>query len=32
MHGFPNTDTVIEQDGHVGHGAIPHGSASAATR
>lgn len=25
MHGFPNTDTVIEQDGHVGHGAILHG-------
>jgi phenylacetic acid degradation protein len=25
MHGFPNTDTVIEEDGHVGHGAILHG-------
>ncbi len=25
MHGFPNTDTVIEQDGHIGHGAILHG-------
>jgi len=25
MHGFPNTDTVIEQDGHVGHGAVLHG-------
>ena len=25
MHGFPGTDTVIEQDGHVGHGAVLHG-------
>jgi phenylacetic acid degradation protein len=25
LHGFPGTDTVIEQDGHVGHGAILHG-------
>ena len=25
MHGFPNTDTVIEEDGHVGHGAVIHG-------
>jgi len=25
MHGFPHTDTVIEEDGHVGHGAILHG-------
>ena len=25
MHGFPNTDTIIEQDGHVGHGAVLHG-------
>ena len=25
MHGFPNTDTVIEQDGHIGHGAVLHG-------
>jgi phenylacetic acid degradation protein len=25
MHGFPNTDSVIEQDGHVGHGAVLHG-------
>jgi phenylacetic acid degradation protein len=25
MHGFPNTDTVIEEDGHVGHGAVLHG-------
>lgn len=25
MHGFPNTDTVIEKDGHIGHGAVLHG-------
>jgi phenylacetic acid degradation protein len=25
MHGFPNTDTVVEEDGHIGHGAILHG-------
>ncbi len=25
MHGFPNTDTVVETDGHVGHGAVLHG-------
>lgn len=25
MHGFPNTDTVVEVDGHVGHGAVLHG-------
>lgn len=25
MHSFPECDTVIEQDGHVGHGAILHG-------
>lgn len=25
MHGFPETDTVIDQDGHVGHGAVLHG-------
>jgi phenylacetic acid degradation protein len=25
MHGFPGTDTVVEEDGHVGHGAILHG-------
>ncbi len=25
MHGFPGTDTVIEADGHVGHGAVLHG-------
>ncbi|MFN3985629.1 MAG: phenylacetic acid degradation protein PaaY [Rhodocyclaceae bacterium] len=25
MHGFPGMDTVIERDGHVGHGAVLHG-------
>lgn len=25
MHGFPGSDTVVEADGHVGHGAILHG-------
>ncbi|RJG07541.1 phenylacetic acid degradation protein PaaY [Noviherbaspirillum cavernae] len=25
MHGFPGTDTVIEIDGHIGHGAVLHG-------
>jgi len=25
MHTFPGTETVIEEDGHVGHGAILHG-------
>jgi phenylacetic acid degradation protein len=25
MHGFPSTDTVVEEDGHVGHGAVLHG-------
>lgn len=25
MHGFPGSDTVIETDGHVGHGAVLHG-------
>lgn len=25
MHGFPGTDTVVGQDGHVGHGAVLHG-------
>jgi phenylacetic acid degradation protein len=25
VHGFPGTDTVIEQDGHIGHGAVIHG-------
>jgi phenylacetic acid degradation protein len=26
MHGFPGSDTVIEIDGHVGHGAVVHGA------
>lgn len=25
MHGFPATDTVVEEDGHIGHGAVLHG-------
>ena len=25
MHSFPGTEAVIEEDGHVGHGAILHG-------
>src|SRR4030095_12241239 len=25
MHGFPGTDTKVEEDGHIGHGAILHG-------
>jgi len=25
MHGFPGTDTVVEEGGHIGHGAILHG-------
>lgn len=25
MHAFPNIDCVIEQDGHIGHGAVLHG-------
>jgi phenylacetic acid degradation protein len=25
MHGFPGSDTVIEENGHVGHGAVLHG-------
>jgi phenylacetic acid degradation protein len=24
MHGFPNQDTVVEEEGHIGHGAIIH--------
>jgi phenylacetic acid degradation protein len=24
MHGFPGTDTVVEEGGHIGHGAILH--------
>jgi phenylacetic acid degradation protein len=25
MHGFPGTDTVVRENGHIGHGAILHG-------
>ncbi|MBK5074640.1 phenylacetic acid degradation protein PaaY [Budviciaceae bacterium CWB-B4] len=25
MHGFPKMDTIVEQNGHIGHGAILHG-------
>lgn len=25
MHGFPATDTIVEENGHIGHGAILHG-------
>jgi len=25
MHGFPDSDTVVDVDGHIGHGAILHG-------
>ncbi len=25
MHGFPEADTIVEEDGHVGHGAVLHG-------
>ncbi|KFK96573.1 MULTISPECIES: phenylacetic acid degradation protein PaaY [unclassified Serratia (in: enterobacteria)] len=25
MHGFPQQDTVVEQDGHIGHSAVLHG-------
>jgi phenylacetic acid degradation protein len=26
LHGFPETDTVIEPDGHIGHGSVIHGA------
>lgn len=26
MHGFPDVDTVVEENGHIGHGAIIHGA------
>lgn len=26
IHGFPETDTIIESDGHIGHGAVIHGA------
>ncbi|OPX55602.1 phenylacetic acid degradation protein [Oceanospirillum multiglobuliferum] len=25
MHGFPGTETVVDVDGHIGHGAVLHG-------
>lgn len=25
MHGFPDSDTVVERHGHIGHGAVLHG-------
>ena len=25
LHGFPGADTVVESDGHIGHGAVLHG-------
>ena len=24
MHGFPGTDTIVEENGHIGHGAVLH--------
>ena len=26
VHGFPGSDTVIEEEGHIGHGAVIHGA------
>ena len=25
MHGFPSTDTIVEEEGHIGHAAVLHG-------
>mgnify|MGYP000845562260 FL=1 len=25
MHGFPGTETIVEESGHIGHGAVLHG-------
>ena len=25
MHGFPGTDTIVEENGHIGHGSVLHG-------
>ena len=25
MHGFPSTETIVEENGHIGHGAVLHG-------
>ena len=27
IHGFPDGDTIIDIDGHIGHGAVIHGAA-----
>ena len=24
MHGFPGTDTIVEEEGHIGHAAVLH--------
>lgn len=26
VHGFPDTDTILEEDAHIGHGAVVHGA------
>jgi phenylacetic acid degradation protein len=26
IHGFPDSDTIVEADGHIGHGAVIHGA------
>jgi len=26
LHGFPDADTLVEEDGHIGHGAVIHGA------
>lgn len=26
LHGFPDSDTIIDVDGHIGHGAVVHGA------
>jgi len=26
LHGFPDSDTIIDADGHIGHGAVIHGA------
>jgi phenylacetic acid degradation protein len=26
IHGFPDSDTIVEIDGHIGHGAVIHGA------
>ena len=31
MHGFPGTDTIVEENGHIGHAAVLHSCAVAAT-